>query len=310
MSAGVMPASAKAIGPVRAAPDVVEIEGAAGEMLHRFAGADDLHQRTLELFGDLRLDDDESATAVADDAAVKPVQRIGDHRRVDHVLDGDDVGQHGIRIVARVMRSRDLDPGELFAGGAVLMHVAHGAHGVAIRSRQPIRKFPRRFRLVRIAQPRRGAGRLTFAARPAGERDQRNIALAECDGLGGMRGERHIGGAAEFGGIDVAKFQIHVLGHGGRPRARRIAGAEIAVDVVSAQPCIIQRTECHLSVKLRHRLIRRMPGRMLIGSGDIGLTLDCHSRTSPARATVTRIERKRNPATTVGQQGGLRWSWA
>ena len=257
-------------------------------MLHRLAGADDFHRRALQLLGDLRLDDDQRAAAVADDAAVEPVQRIGDHRRIDHVLDRDDVGQHGVRIVARMVRGRDLDPRQLFAGGAVLMHVAHGAHGVTVGRGQPVRKFPRRFRLVRIAQPRRGAGRLALAARPAGQRHQRHVAFAERDGFGGVRGKRHIGRAAELGGIDVAEFQIHVLGHGGRPGARRIAGAKIAVDVVSAQPCILQRTKRHLGVKLRHRLIRRMPGRMLIRPGDIGLTFDCHSRTSPAR-------RNRNP---------------
>ena len=146
-----------------------------------------------------------------------------------------DLGQHGVRIVLRVMGGRDLDPGELLAGGAVLMHVAHGAHGVAVGGGQPIGKFPRRLRLVRIAQPRRGAGRLAFAARPAGERDQRDVAFAERDGLGGMRRQRHIGRCRRArwnrrGGVSDSCTRPWW-----RPGTRRVAGAEIAVDIVAAQ---------------------------------------------------------------------------
>jgi len=57
-----------------------EIEAAASQVFDRFAGADDFHQRPLELFGDLRPHDDQRAAAVADDAAIESVQRVGDHR--------------------------------------------------------------------------------------------------------------------------------------------------------------------------------------------------------------------------------------
>src|SRR5580704_3599857 len=57
-----------------------DIEGAAGEMLYRLAGADDLDQRPLELFGDLRPNDDDRAAAVADHAAIEPMQRGSDRR--------------------------------------------------------------------------------------------------------------------------------------------------------------------------------------------------------------------------------------
>jgi hypothetical protein len=55
-----------------------EIESAARQMLDGLAGTDDLHKRPLQLFGDLRADENNRATAVADDAAIEPVQRIGD----------------------------------------------------------------------------------------------------------------------------------------------------------------------------------------------------------------------------------------
>jgi len=73
-------------------------------------------------------------------------------------------------------------------------------------------------------------------------------------------------------------------------------------------PGILERAERHLGVKLRHRLVRRMPRRMLVSAGDIGFALDGHE--CPCCANVTRIERRRNPATTGGHQGGRRlWNW-
>ena len=163
-----------------------EIEDAAGQMLHGFADTDDLHKRSLQLFGDLRANKDNRATAVADDTAIEPVQWIGDQWRVEYVLDRDHLRQHGVRIVLGMMRSRDLDPGELRAGGAVIVHVPHGAHGVAVRRRDGVRHFPAGFRLVRIAGARRRAGRHAFGARPPGQGDQRDRALAERDRFGGV----------------------------------------------------------------------------------------------------------------------------
>ena len=135
----------------RAGPDaggVSEVEIlAAARALHRLAMADQAHQRSLQAFGDLRRGDDHRATAVGDDAAIHPVQGIGDHRRVQHVLDRDDLLQHRVRIVLRVMRGGDLDPGQLLAGGAVVVHVAHGTHAVDVVGGGPVgrsRNRPRR----------------------------------------------------------------------------------------------------------------------------------------------------------------------
>ena len=125
MSDGLMPGLAQAGGPDQRGAGIGQIDVAAHLVLRRFADADDLHQRPLQALGDLRLGHDQRAAAVADDAAIQPVQRVGDHRRVHHVLDRHDVAQHGVRVVLRVMRGGDLDPGELLAGGAVFVHVAH-----------------------------------------------------------------------------------------------------------------------------------------------------------------------------------------
>ena len=132
MSAGLTPASAKAAGPDQTAPVYVRSILPAHLVLGRLARAEHLDPRPRQAPRHLGLHDDDGAAAVADDAAVEPVQRIGDHRRVDDVLDGDDLAQHGVRIVLGVVRGGHLDPGELLARGPVLVHVAHGAHRVLV----------------------------------------------------------------------------------------------------------------------------------------------------------------------------------
>ena len=79
----------------RARPDAggigqIEILAAA-RSLHRLAVPDHAHQRLLQAARDRLRRDDQRAAAIGDDAAIHPVQRIGNHRRVEHVLDRDDV---------------------------------------------------------------------------------------------------------------------------------------------------------------------------------------------------------------------------
>src|SRR5580700_4710837 len=96
-----------------------------------------------------------------------------------------------------------------------------------------------------------------------------------------MRGKRDIGRAAEFGRVDMAELEIKVFGHRGRAGTGRVTAAEITVDVGTGQPGVGERAERHFGVKLRHRLVRRMPRRVLVGAGDIGLALDGHAKTYP-----------------------------
>ena len=254
-------------------------------MLHRFASSDDLHQRPVQPLGDLRPHHDDRAAAIADDAAIKPVQRIGNQRRIEHILDGDDVRQHGVRIVLGMMRRGDLDPGKLRGCGAVIVHVPHGAHGVAVGRGDGIGYLPAGLRLVRIARAWRGAGSHAFATRAPGERDQRHVTLAGGNSLGGVRGQRNVRRAAEFGRLGVAKFQVHIFRHRGGSRSRRVAGAEITVDVVTRQAGVLelldhrpeQERRRDFAMELCHRLVRRMPRRVLEGAGNVGFTLDGHA---------------------------------
>src|SRR5690606_22686631 len=97
-----------------------QVEIAAAAMLDRFSGADQLHARPVEPACDLRAGCDHRAAAIADDAAVQPVQRRRHERRRKNVVDGDDLAQHRIGIEMRMVRSGDLDPGELLARRAEL----------------------------------------------------------------------------------------------------------------------------------------------------------------------------------------------
>ncbi len=120
-----------------------EIDVAAGLSLDRLAGADDADQRPRQAPRHLRARQHQCAAAVADHAAVEPVQRIGDHGRAQNILDRHQLAQHGVRIVPGVVGGGDLDPGELLAGGAELMHVPHRAHRVHVGGGRLRRDTPR-----------------------------------------------------------------------------------------------------------------------------------------------------------------------
>ena len=228
--------------------------------------ADHPHQRLLQAFCDFRRGDDQRAAAIGDDAAIHPVQRIGNHRRVQHVLDGDDVLQHGMRIVLRVMRGRDLDPGQLLAGGAVVVHMAHRAHAIGVMRGSAVSR-------LKILLGAGGARRHRRGARLAGQRDQRDRAFAGGDGFGRMADMDDVGTAAGFGGVDMPHLQPEIIHH--RPgAARRIAGAEIAVDIGLGQPGVLERALGDFGMQLRGGFVGCMPGRMLVNPGDVGLAFD------------------------------------
>ena len=110
-------------------------------VLGGFANTGDFNQRALQALGDFGPRHNHTAAAVADHAAIEAVQGVADHWRIQDFFHRHHVSQHGVRVVLRVVRRRDLDPCELFAGGAVLVHVTHGAHGVQIHRHRAVRQF-------------------------------------------------------------------------------------------------------------------------------------------------------------------------
>ena len=158
--------------------------------------------------------------------------------------------QHRVRIMLRVVRRRDLDPGELLAGGAVLMHVAHGAERVDIGCGQPVGEFEVRFRLVRVAHAAAG-GDARLRGFPASVISA-TLHLPSGDGLGRMaepaphrNSRRHRW--SRHGGV----WQTEIVGH--RHRTRPGASPAQKKPSISSlrQPRILDRALGDFGMQLR-----------------------------------------------------------
>ena len=114
-------------------------------------------------------------------------------------------------------------------------------HRVQVHHRGPERELEGHVGRGGAVVARRRAGRHALGARPAGQRDQRHVALARGDGLGGVADVHHVGRAAGLGRVDVAELEPHVVGHRQRAQAGRVAGAEVAVDVVLGEAGVRER---------------------------------------------------------------------
>ncbi len=184
-----------------------------------------------------------------------------------------------MRVVLGVVRGRHLDPGELFAGGAILVHVAHRAHRVFVEDLRP------QGMLVlhighRCGEMPLGRAGSALRARPPGEGDQRDAAFAGRDRRRRMGDMGEVGRAPQLRAVEVAHLQPHVIDHGKRPKTGRVAVTEIPVDIGLAQAGIQQRAIGDLGVQLCQRRVIRLARRMLIRSDDIGLAAQAHGATA------------------------------
>ncbi len=130
-----------------------------------------------------------------------------------------------------------------------------------------------------------------------------------------------VGTAAGLGGIDVAELlgvQPEIIDH--RPGAAgRVARAEIAVDIVLGEPGILDRALRDLGVQLGGGFVRRMPGRVFVDPGNVGLALDGQNRGLRSRFFLALFSEPRWPdwqarKYSVGREGsglaqvGQSWS--
>ena len=122
-----------------------------------------------------------------------------------------------------------------------------------------------------IAQPRLGSRRHSFTSRPSGKCDQGDITFAGGNGLSRVGNVDQIGGAAGFGRIDMPQPEVQILRHGQRPQPRSIAGTEVAIDILTPQSSICQRSERDLGMQLSDRFVWGPSGRVLEDANDIGL---------------------------------------
>ena len=77
-----------------------------------------------------------------------------------------------------------------------------------LATRRPERALESRLRLIGIERAHGRAGRLAFAAWPAGERHQRDVAFAGGDRLRRMRDMDEVGAAPDIGRVDVPNFKF------------------------------------------------------------------------------------------------------
>ena len=126
--------------------------------------------------------------------------------------------------------------------------------------------------------------------------------------LKGVADGADIGGAAHVRAVEPAEAQVHVVDDGDRAHACGVTGAEIAVDIVLAEPRILQRALGALRMDLGQRDILREPRRMLIDSRDIGLALDETGEIPvvPLQAVVHRREVEHGHAVAELRRGGRR----
>ena len=241
MSAGVTPASSNARGPGPHGAGVGQVDAAVVGVLRRLAVAEHLHARARSRSaGDLGRDDDQRAAAVGDHAAVEAVQRIADHRRLEHLLDGDR-RRAGRRAGCA---ARGATPATLISASCALVvpnsyMCRRGGERVERRdgrARSGSRTAPR----ARRAPPPPPGGRPPVRGLPASVISA-TWHLPAAIARGGVADVDEVGRAAGLGRVDVAHAQAEVLGHGQAADAGRVAGAEVRVDVGQRQPGVGER---------------------------------------------------------------------
>ena len=284
-------------------PRVAEVDAAPIQSLHKLAGAPDLNQRTLERARDFRSGDDQGTASVRHHTAIHAADRVRYHGRSEHLVHGEHLAQHGVRIVLGMMRCGHLDPGELLGGCPELVHVASGHQGIAVDGERAKRRFKRLVGNVRAKISRlKAAGCLGPWA--SGERDQGDVAMSCSDGLGRVRDVNQIGRATGLGGVDVARTNAHVLDHAERAQPGGIARAEVAVNIGQCEPGVADCAERALHVQLSHALVRRETGGVLIRTNDVGLASNTHRVGFRLMAGLTALYRIRTHGS--GRECGAR----
>ena len=195
------------------------------------------------------------------------MQRIGDERGGEHLLDGDHVAQERVRVVLGVQRRGDLDLGQLRAGRAELVHVPAGGECVVPGHRRAPQVLE--LALRRRAERRPAARRHAAVAGQAGERDQRDVGLPGDDRrhrrARGARGTttRRSRSSRTSGSCSPRYSHIEIGAEAGG-----VAGAVVGVDVGERQAGVGQRPGGDLGVDLRQRAVGDLAQRVLVRPGD------------------------------------------
>ncbi|CFO11248.1 Uncharacterised protein [Bordetella pertussis] len=233
-------------------------------MAHGHAGAQHIHRRARQIGRAFGAHQHQRGAAVGHQAAVGLGQRIADHARAQHVGAAQRVARVGVRVALRPLARGHRHVGQLFARGAVLVHMARrgqriAGHGVARPER----------RLVRLRVRHRGqlaaGGELVGAIA-----DQRHLAqpgLQRRHGRLQVEQERR---AAHHGAVGMARPDAQPLGHVEHRQARGGHGAEQAVDLRHGQAAVFQGQDGRLLQLVERRAPGRLPAVGIADAGDDG----------------------------------------
>ena len=196
--------------------------GHGGDRLvgRRLAGAEHPDGLLLAVPRALGADDDDRAAGIGDEAAVEEVERVGDPARGEHVVDGDRVAHHRLRVEGRPLAGGDGDLGELLVRGAVLVHVAHAGHGVVRgRAADVVGHLELGGGVPRVERGACGAAAAAAGGAALAVGDEGDVDEAGGDGGGGVLDVDDEGGAADGGAVGVGGLDAEVFGEleGGRP---------------------------------------------------------------------------------------------
>ncbi len=270
MSPGAQPASSKARGPDQTCAGIGQVEVAVVGVLRRLALSENFDPRSRDLPRNLGARDDHRAAAVGHHAAIQTVQRIAQHRRVEHLVDGDRLLEQRVRVVLRVLRGGHLHPRQLLTGRPELVHVPLRCERVHAQRAGAVDQFERAFRAL-VDGPR---GRL--APRTIGQRHQRHRALALGDRRRGVADVIDGRGTAHSRPVyELQVGQPEVVGRRNREHAAA-AHHEQTVDVRQAQPGVGEHPGGVLRVDLRDRTVRDHAVGVLEGTHYVRLASNAH----------------------------------
>ena len=234
-----------------------DLEGARGverlhladhRRFHALAGAEDIDRLVRKILGAVGRGQDQRAAAIGDEAALQDAERIGDHPRVQHVLDRDRRLHRGARILRGPFALHHRDHGDLLMGDAVGLHVAqHRDRKHAGRAVDAERRLELAVEAVRRRRARQFADHRLAAF---GMGDQHGLAEAGLDRRRGVADMQHERAAADRGAVDPGRRDAEVMGD----LLRRFHRGGDAVDVGEFQPGIGDGVErrIRMQLDLRH----------------------------------------------------------
>ena len=194
-----------------------------------------MDRRFAKVAGAVGAGHDHRAGAVGQQAAVAQRERVHDHARGQHVLDGQRTALEGVGVLLRPGASRDGDGGKLGARGAVLRHVPGrrqriGRHWIARLMRGLVgRLFGSGHHAARAGAHRRAVADQCHVAQPCLKRHRRRDGMAEK------------ARPADIGAVDPARRDAKVFERRDRREGVAHVRAEQPVHLRHRQPGVVQR---------------------------------------------------------------------